>query len=171
MDGQWHVWHVAFMGCCKMNSKQYTRSFLINIGVFLKEHCLNFVVKESHFNQVIMMKEFEHLSSSLIVEIVRRKQQPPVRTHSDQPLDIGNLPASWSNSPCWFGFVNLFNLLICLICLALFSLGRCVGSSPPVPSWDNSSGSLPGWDKAQQFFFPSEFQSEIWRCPFKVHGK
>uniref|UniRef100_A0A8V5H7E4 Uncharacterized protein n=1 Tax=Melopsittacus undulatus TaxID=13146 RepID=A0A8V5H7E4_MELUD len=55
----------------------------------LKEHCLNFVVKESHFNQVIMMKEFEHLSSSLIVEIVRRKQQPPVRTHSDQPLDIG----------------------------------------------------------------------------------
>ncbi|KAI1230874.1 hypothetical protein IHE44_0008306 [Lamprotornis superbus] len=53
------------------------------------EHCLNFVVKESHFNQVIMMKEFEHLSSSLIVEIVRRKQQPPVRTHSDQPLDIG----------------------------------------------------------------------------------
>ncbi|NXJ05229.1 LZTR1 regulator, partial [Odontophorus gujanensis] len=55
----------------------------------LKEHCLNFVVKESHFNQVIMMKEFEHLSSSLIVEIVRRKQQPLVRTHSDQPLDIG----------------------------------------------------------------------------------
>ncbi|NWS77439.1 LZTR1 regulator, partial [Crotophaga sulcirostris] len=55
----------------------------------LKEHCLNFVVKESHFNQVIMTKEFEHLSSSLIVEIVRRKQQPPVRTHSDQPLDIG----------------------------------------------------------------------------------
>ncbi|XP_060087056.1 matrix metalloproteinase-24 isoform X2 [Heteronotia binoei] len=55
----------------------------------LKEHCLNFVVKESHFNQVIMMKEFEHLSSSLIVEIVRRKQQPPIRTHSDQPLDIG----------------------------------------------------------------------------------
>uniref|UniRef100_A0A8D0H4Z2 Leucine zipper like post translational regulator 1 n=1 Tax=Sphenodon punctatus TaxID=8508 RepID=A0A8D0H4Z2_SPHPU len=55
----------------------------------LKEHCLNFVVKESHFNQVIMMKEFEHLSSSLIVEIVRRKQQPPIRTHSDQPIDIG----------------------------------------------------------------------------------
>lgn len=55
----------------------------------LKEHCLNFVVKESHFNQVIMMKEFEHLSSSLIVEIVRRKQQPPLRIHSDQPVDIG----------------------------------------------------------------------------------
>lgn len=55
----------------------------------LKEHCLNFVVKESHFNQVIMMKEFEHLSSPLIVEIVRRKQQPPSRAPSDQPVDIG----------------------------------------------------------------------------------
>uniref|UniRef100_A0A8C9PKH4 Leucine zipper like transcription regulator 1 n=1 Tax=Spermophilus dauricus TaxID=99837 RepID=A0A8C9PKH4_SPEDA len=55
----------------------------------LKEHCLNFVVKESHFNQVIMMKEFERLSSPLIVEIVRRKQQPPPRTSSDQPMDIG----------------------------------------------------------------------------------
>ncbi|XP_038618550.1 leucine-zipper-like transcriptional regulator 1 [Tachyglossus aculeatus] len=55
----------------------------------LKEHCLNFVVKETHFNQVIMMKEFERLSSSLIVEIVRRKQQPPARTHSDQQVDIG----------------------------------------------------------------------------------
>ncbi|XP_031426823.1 leucine-zipper-like transcriptional regulator 1 isoform X2 [Clupea harengus] len=55
----------------------------------LKEHCLNFVVKESHFNQVIMTKEFEHLSTALIVEIVRRKQQPPPRIYSDQPVDIG----------------------------------------------------------------------------------
>uniref|UniRef100_A0A8C4TKH6 Leucine zipper like post translational regulator 1 n=1 Tax=Erpetoichthys calabaricus TaxID=27687 RepID=A0A8C4TKH6_ERPCA len=55
----------------------------------LKEHCLNFVVKESHFNQVIMTKEFEHLSTPLIVEIVRRKQQPPSRVYCDQPVDIG----------------------------------------------------------------------------------
>lgn len=54
-----------------------------------QEHCLNFVVKESHFNQVIMTKEFEHLSTPLIVEIVRRKQQPPPRVYSDQPVDIG----------------------------------------------------------------------------------
>lgn len=47
------------------------------------------MVKESHFNQVIMMKEFERLSSPLIVEIVRRKQQPPPRAPSDQPVDIG----------------------------------------------------------------------------------
>ena len=60
----------------------------------MQEHCLNFVVKESHFNQVIMMKEFERLSSPLIVEIVRRKQQPPPRAPSDQPVDIGREPAS-----------------------------------------------------------------------------
>uniref|UniRef100_A0A4W3IJR7 Leucine zipper like post translational regulator 1 n=1 Tax=Callorhinchus milii TaxID=7868 RepID=A0A4W3IJR7_CALMI len=55
----------------------------------LKEYCLNFVVKESHFNQVIMTKEFELLSTCLIVEIVRRKHQPPNRINSDQPVDIG----------------------------------------------------------------------------------
>ncbi|XP_060699747.1 leucine-zipper-like transcriptional regulator 1 isoform X2 [Hemiscyllium ocellatum] len=55
----------------------------------LKEYCLNFVVKESHFNQVIMTKEFECLSPCLIVEIVRRKHQPPTRVNSDQPVDIG----------------------------------------------------------------------------------
>ena len=71
-----------------------------------QEHCLNFVVKESHFNQVIMMKEVEHLSSPLIVEIVRRKQQPPPRTPSDQPVDIGRelgpFPASG-----WPGGIHL----------------------------------------------------------------
>ncbi len=36
-----------------------------------------------------MTKEFEHLSTPLIVEIVRRKQQPPLRLYSDQPVDIG----------------------------------------------------------------------------------
>lgn len=36
-----------------------------------------------------MTKEFEHLSTPLIVEIVRRKQQPPPRVYSDQPVDIG----------------------------------------------------------------------------------
>ncbi|XP_007953652.1 leucine-zipper-like transcriptional regulator 1 [Orycteropus afer afer] len=54
-----------------------------------QEHCLNFVVKESHFHQVIMTKDFEQLPSQLIVEIVRRKQQPPPRAPSDQPVDIG----------------------------------------------------------------------------------
>ena len=57
-----------------------------------QEHCLNFIVKESHFNQVIMMREFERLSSPLIVEIVRRKQQPPPRAPSAQPVDIGREP-------------------------------------------------------------------------------
>src|SRR4029434_10501182 len=49
-------------------------SSIFHFDSFIQEHCLNFVVKESHFNQVIMTKEFEHLSTALIVEIVRRKQ-------------------------------------------------------------------------------------------------
>lgn len=61
------------------------------------------MVKESHFNQVIMMKEFERLSSPLIVEIVRRKQQPPPRAPSDQPVDIGREPGPFSagDQPGW----------------------------------------------------------------------
>lgn len=61
------------------------------------------MVKESHFNQVIMMKEFERLSSPLIVEIVRRKQQPPPRAPSDQPVDIGREPGPFSagDRPGW----------------------------------------------------------------------
>lgn len=92
------------------------------------------MVKESHFNQVIMMKEFEHLSSSLIVEIVRRKQQPPVRTHSDQPLDIGNLPAP--------GVTPAAALALLMACLAWGDVWEAAPCSPAVPSWDNCSGSL-----------------------------
>uniref|UniRef100_UPI00358FA4E7 leucine-zipper-like transcriptional regulator 1 n=1 Tax=Myxine glutinosa TaxID=7769 RepID=UPI00358FA4E7 len=56
----------------------------------LKEFCLNFVIKESHYIQVIMSEEFEKLSPALLVEIVRRKQQPPpLRTAPDTPTDIG----------------------------------------------------------------------------------
>lgn len=79
---------------------------LICLACLSQEHCLNFVVKESHFNQVIMMKEFEHLSSPLIVEIVRRKQQPPPRTPSDQPVDIGREPGPFPASG-WPGGIHL----------------------------------------------------------------
>lgn len=64
------------------------------------------MVKESHFNQVIMMKEFEHLSSPLIVEIVRRKQQPPSRAPSDQPVDIGRTPRPFP-ARGWPGSIHL----------------------------------------------------------------
>ncbi|XP_061417062.1 leucine-zipper-like transcriptional regulator 1 isoform X1 [Lethenteron reissneri] len=56
----------------------------------LKEYCLKFVVKDSHFSQVIMSREFESLFPALIVQIVRRKEHPPPRSSQpEQPIDIG----------------------------------------------------------------------------------
>ncbi|XP_066280892.1 leucine-zipper-like transcriptional regulator 1 [Branchiostoma lanceolatum] len=40
----------------------------------LKELCLNFIVRESHYNQIVMSTEFETVPQPLMVEIIRRKQ-------------------------------------------------------------------------------------------------
>eukprot|EP00794_Sanderia_malayensis_P013893 gene13893-15341_t len=41
---------------------------------FIKEYCLKFIIREVHFNVIIMSSEFEALSKSLIIEIIRRRQ-------------------------------------------------------------------------------------------------
>lgn len=46
---------------------------------FIKEFCLKFIVKESTYNQIVMSKEFETIAQPLMVEIIRRRQMPPVR--------------------------------------------------------------------------------------------
>lgn len=43
---------------------------------FIKEFCLKFIVKDTNYNQIVMSEEFEKLERGLIVEIIRRKQQP-----------------------------------------------------------------------------------------------
>ncbi|ELT93946.1 hypothetical protein CAPTEDRAFT_218846 [Capitella teleta] len=50
---------------------------------YLKEYCLKFIVKDSNYNQIVMSKEFEFLEQPLMVQIIRRKQLPPVRPLSD----------------------------------------------------------------------------------------
>ncbi|XP_011865569.1 PREDICTED: leucine-zipper-like transcriptional regulator 1 isoform X2 [Vollenhovia emeryi] len=47
---------------------------------FIKEFCLSFVVKENNYNQIVMSQEFETLDQPLMVEIIRRRQMPQVRT-------------------------------------------------------------------------------------------
>jgi len=47
---------------------------------FIKEFCLSFVVKENNYNLIVMSKEFETLDQPLMVEIIRRRQLPQVRT-------------------------------------------------------------------------------------------
>ncbi|XP_064102982.1 leucine-zipper-like transcriptional regulator 1 isoform X1 [Macrobrachium nipponense] len=47
---------------------------------FIKEFCLKFIVRESNYNQIVMSKEFEMLDKLLMVEIIRRKQLPQIRS-------------------------------------------------------------------------------------------
>eukprot|EP00795_Rhopilema_esculentum_P016024 gene16024-7367_t len=41
---------------------------------FIKEYCMRFIVREVNFNVIIMSSEFEALSKTLMVEIIRRRQ-------------------------------------------------------------------------------------------------
>lgn len=41
----------------------------------IKEYCLRFIIKEAHYNSIVMSKEFESLDQPLMVEIIRRRQQ------------------------------------------------------------------------------------------------
>ncbi|XP_014218455.1 leucine-zipper-like transcriptional regulator 1 [Copidosoma floridanum] len=51
---------------------------------FIKEMCMNFVVRDSNYNQIIMSKEFEVLEQRLMVEIIRRKQDQPKKNSLKQ---------------------------------------------------------------------------------------
>lgn len=42
----------------------------------IKDYCLNFIVKEDFFNDIVMSSEFEKLEKSLIVEVIRKKLNP-----------------------------------------------------------------------------------------------
>ncbi|XP_041348005.1 leucine-zipper-like transcriptional regulator 1 [Gigantopelta aegis] len=52
---------------------------------FLKEYCQRFIVKDSNYNQIVMSKEFETLDQPLMVEIIRRRQQPHTRMLDPHP--------------------------------------------------------------------------------------
>ena len=49
---------------------------------------MKFLVKDSNFNQVIMLTEFEQLGNSLIVEIIRLKQVPKKSSMNEQVNEI-----------------------------------------------------------------------------------
>ncbi|CAL4119244.1 unnamed protein product, partial [Meganyctiphanes norvegica] len=52
---------------------------------YIKEYCLKFIVRESNYNQIVMSQEFEMLDKPLMVEIIRRKQMPQVRSLQEPP--------------------------------------------------------------------------------------
>ena len=49
---------------------------------------MKFLSKDTNFNQVIMLSEFEKLDKSLMVEIIRLKQTPRKMTNIDQMTDL-----------------------------------------------------------------------------------
>ncbi|RNA42331.1 leucine-zipper-like transcriptional regulator 1 [Brachionus plicatilis] len=54
----------------------------------LKESCMKFLAKDTNFNQVIMLTEFEQLQSSLMVEIIRLRQTPRKINTTEQINEI-----------------------------------------------------------------------------------
>ena len=44
-------------------------------------------MKDQNYKQIVMSREFETIDQPLMVEIIRRKQLPPVRPPSEAQLD------------------------------------------------------------------------------------
>ena len=59
---------------------------------FIKEFCLRFIIKEVTYNQIVMSKEFETLDQPLMVEIIRRRQTPQLRSLQEEfnRTEVGN---------------------------------------------------------------------------------
>jgi len=55
---------------------------------FIKEFCMKFIIKETTYNQIVMSKEFETLDQPLMVEIIRRRQSPPLRSLQEDLKEI-----------------------------------------------------------------------------------
>ncbi|XP_063220243.1 leucine-zipper-like transcriptional regulator 1 isoform X2 [Bacillus rossius redtenbacheri] len=53
----------------------------------IKEYCMKFIVKETNYNDIVMSKEFETLEQPLMVEIIRRRQMPQSRAHTEPKFD------------------------------------------------------------------------------------
>lgn len=44
--------------------------------MLIKDHCLNFIVKDENFNEIVMANEFVQLDKPLMVEIIRKRVNP-----------------------------------------------------------------------------------------------
>ena len=49
---------------------------------------MKFIIKETTYNQIVMSKEFETLDQPLMVEIIRRRQSPPLRSLQEDLKEI-----------------------------------------------------------------------------------
>lgn len=64
----------------------------------IKEFCMRNVIREVHFNQIILGTDFENLDKSLMVEIIRRKQLQQQSAIPDSPtMSAQNVPTLVDN--------------------------------------------------------------------------
>jgi hypothetical protein len=64
---------------------------------------MKFIVKENNYSCIVMSKEFETLSQPLMVEIIRRKQMPNVRTFTNSETKQSQNTTNSFNNPNNFG--------------------------------------------------------------------
>jgi hypothetical protein len=59
----------------------------------IKEYCLKFIVKDINYREVVMSPQFEDLAKPLMVEVIRRREQPQTTSLPDHAsaihLDVG----------------------------------------------------------------------------------
>lgn len=55
---------------------------------FIKESCMKFIVKESNFTDIVMSNEFETLSKEQILEIIRRKHRPAIKSQESSQSNL-----------------------------------------------------------------------------------
>lgn len=87
---------------------------------WMQEFCLKFIVKESTYNQIVMSKEFETIAQPLMVEIIRRRQMPAVRSLLEPMFDyageqLGPLCFLGLLSSLWLNYSLITSCCQCLV--------------------------------------------------------
>lgn len=71
------------------------KMIITEIYIIFQEFCLKFIVKENNYNKIVMSKEFETIAQPLMVDIIRRRQMPAVRSLMEPQFDtVGNFTCS-----------------------------------------------------------------------------
>lgn len=70
-----------------LEALQYSSSLELNL---IKNLCLKFIIKDGNYKEIVMSDEFEVLDKTLMIEIVRQKQEPTGKLYERPVLDPGN---------------------------------------------------------------------------------
>lgn len=69
-----------------LEALQYSSSLELYL---IKNLCLKFIIKDGNYKDIVMSDEFEILDKTLMIEIVRQKQEPTSKLYERPALDPG----------------------------------------------------------------------------------